>query len=140
MKWTLAIILVAIAAALGLAACGGDDEDGQASAEEELCGSLASFSSAVVNLQGLSPESTKDDIAGARDDVASALEDVKSDAEDVASADTEALENAHDDLSSAVDDLPGETTAAQGLEELKPQLNALAGTYREMYNGAGCQN
>ena len=41
MKLTLAIILVAIAAALGLAACGGDDEDGQASAEQELCGSLA---------------------------------------------------------------------------------------------------
>ena len=140
MKWTLAIILVAIAAAFGLAACGGDDEDSQASAEQELCASLASFSAAVVNLQGLSPESTKDDISGARDDIASALDDVKSDAEDVASADTEALENAHDDLSSAVDDLPGDTTVAQGLEDLKPQVTAVANTYREMYNGAGCQN
>ena len=70
MKRTLAIILVAIASAFGLAASGGDDEDSQASAEQELCASLASFSSAVVNLQGLSPESTKDDLSGARDDIA----------------------------------------------------------------------
>ena len=139
MKRTLAVILVAIAAAFGLTACGGDDEGGQASAEQDLCASLASFSAAVVNLQGLSAESTKDDIEEARDKVKSAWDDVKSNAEDVASADTEALENAYDDLSSAVDDLPADATVAQAQEDLKPQLTAVASTYREMYNGAGCK-
>ena len=138
MKRTLAIIPVAIAAAFGLAAGGGNDEESQASAEQDLCASLASFSAAVVNLQGLSPDSTKDDIEEARDNVKSAWDDVKSKAQDVASADTEALENAEDDLRSAVDDLPDDTTVAQGLEALKPQLTAVAQTYREIYNGAGC--
>jgi hypothetical protein len=126
---------VVVALAVGAAACG---EESQAEAEQNLCSSLASFGTAVVDFRQLDVGSTKDDIQDAADNVQSAWDDVKSDAQDVEQADESALDSAQSDLQSAVEDLPDDTTVAQAIPALEPQLQEVNQTLEEMSGGLNC--
>ena len=130
-------VCAALAATLafGAAACGGES---QAEAEQSMCTSLATFASAVVDFRQLDVGSSKEDIEDSADDVRSAWDDVKSDAQDLEEADESALESAHDDLQGAVDDLPDDTTAAEAIPALQPQLQAVDQSLQEISGGLNC--
>jgi hypothetical protein len=130
-------LLAAAAAALALAACGGDDE-GQASADENLCNALGNYASALAGVQALDASSTKGDIQEQTEAVEDAGDEVVDAAEDVEAANTDAIESAQDDLRDAIDGLSDDTTVAQARLELQPQLQALAQAYDETYSGLNC--
>ncbi len=129
-------LAVAIAA-LALAACGSDTET-QASAEQNLCSSLATFSSAVTGLQGLNPQSTKADWEEQTQAVQNSWEGVQNAAEGVQQADTAALESAHDNLQSSIDDLSDDTTFAEGAKQIQPQLSELSQAWKQTWDGLDC--
>ncbi len=130
-----AIVLVGVA---GLVGC--DDDESQAAAEDNLCASLTSFSSSVVNLQGLDPATaSQDDYEAAVQEIEKAGNTVREDAEDVSDADTAALESAVNDLEAAADDVPDDVPVADAVSTLQPEVQAVAQTWNEAFNGLGCQ-
>lgn len=128
--------VVVAALTLGLAACGGSES--QASAEQNMCEALGNYASAIAGLQGLSLDSTKQDIQSQTDAVQSAWSGVTSAAQDLASADTSAIESAQSSLQDAVGNLSDDTTVAQAAQELQPQVQALSQAYKETYDGLDC--
>ncbi len=136
-RW-MGVTATAVAAlTLGAAACGGDDQS-VADAEANMCSSLKSFATAVVDLKQVNPGNTKEDLQSAADNVKSAWDDVKSSAQDVKSADTAALDSAQSSLQSGVQDLPDDTTVADGLKQLQPELQEVNSTLEEISNGLNC--
>lgn len=134
----MGVTAAAVAAlTLGAAACGGDDES-VADAEANMCSSLASFATAVVDLKQVGPSNTKEDLQSAADDVQSSWDDVKNAAKDVESADTAALDSAQSSLQSAVQGLPDDTTVADGLKQVAPELQEVNTTLEEISNGLNC--
>ncbi len=127
-----------VALVLLVAACGGDES--QASAEQNLCQALGNYASAVAGLQGLSLQSTKQDIQTQVEAVQSAWDGVTSAAQDVASADVNAIESAQSNLQDAVNGLSDDTTLEQAAQDLQPQLQALAQAYQQTYNGLDCSS
>lgn len=129
--------IAVITLALGLAACGSDEET-QASAEQNLCSALGTFASAVQGLHGLNADSSKGDIEEQQQAVQNAWSGVQDAAEGVQQADTAALESAQSGLQSAVDGLSSDTTVKEALPELQPQLQTLAQAYKQTYDGLNC--
>ena len=103
-----------------------------------MCTSLASFATAVVDFRQLDAGSSKEDIENSADDVRSAWDDVKSDAQDLEEADESALESAQNDLQDGVQDLPEDTTAAEAIPALEPQLQAVNQSLQEISGGLNC--
>ena len=136
----LAALLVAVG--LILAGCGGGGES-KATAVANLCSSLAKYSAAVTELQGLSPQSTIADIQTAATNVQTAYAQVEADAKDVKAANataasTEALGNAQRNLQEAAKSLPETTTLEQARTKLQPELQALEQAYSQVYNAMKC--
>jgi hypothetical protein len=134
-----ALALVAAAALVGGAtAC--DDEESAATAEQNLCASMEGLSSAILVVQALDLETaTRDDLESARDGIESAWQRVAEDAGDVADADTAALDDAREALDDAVSDVPDDATPREALDEVRPEATALAQTWRQVFDGLGCQ-
>lgn len=129
---------VCVALALGLAACGGGDEDIQATAEGDLCSALGTLSASITALQGMPPTSEKSEVQFQVGVVQNNWETVQRDFSDLQEADEAALESAASDLGQAVDDLPEGTTFGDALQQLQPQLTAVHQAYAQMWNGLGC--
>ena len=134
---------VASAAALGVAlavlvvaGCGGGES--QATAVANLCSSLGSYSAALTELQGLSPQSTIAEVQTAGTNVQSAYAQVVDDAKKVSAANTAALSTAQGNLEAAVKSLPPTTTLDQARTQLQPQLQALAESYSQVYSALKC--
>jgi hypothetical protein len=134
----IAVGAIALVGIGGLAACGDDDES-QATAEQNLCASLSSFSAAVVGLQGLDVQTaSQDDYEDAVQQIRDAWNDVRQDAKDVVDADAAALDAAREDLESAVDDAPEDVPVADAVAALEPQVDEIAQSWRELYDGLDC--
>lgn len=131
-----ALAAVSAAAALGLSACGGSDAENEANAVENLCSGLAEFSNAVSGLKGLDPESG--DFEAQASAVENSWQDVESDAQDVEQADVATLKSAWSALESAIDELPSDTTPAQALQAVQPQITALEGAVQETEGQLDC--
>ena len=132
----LAALFVVVA--LVLAGCGGGGES-QATAVANLCSSLAKYSAAVTELQGLSTQSTIAAIQTAATNVQTAYAQVEADAKDVkAAVNTEALGSAQRNLQEAAKNLPQTTTLEQARTKLQPELQALAQAYSQLYSSLKC--
>jgi hypothetical protein len=131
----LAALLVVVT--LVLVGCGGGGES-QATAVANLCSSLAKYSAAVTELQGLSPQSTIADIQTAATNVQTAYAQVEADAKDVKAANTEALGTAQRNLQEAAKNLPQTTTREQARTKLQPELQALEQAYSHFYSTMKC--
>ena len=62
----LAVAGVLLISVFGVVACGGDDDESQASAEQNLCTSLEGFSAALANVEGVqlgNPDANKANIS-----------------------------------------------------------------------------
>jgi hypothetical protein len=138
-KRILALVAGAcVALALGLAACGGGDEDVQATAEADLCSALGTLSASITGLQGMPATSEKSEIQFQVGVVQNNWQSVQQDFSDLKEADKAALESAASDLQQAVEDLPEDTTFADALQQLEPELAAVHQAFAQMWNGLGC--
>jgi hypothetical protein len=139
MRRVIAVGAIVLAGIGGLVACGDDDDESQATAEQNLCGSLSTFSAAVVNLQGLDVQTaSKDDYEAAVQGIEDAWNSVRQDAKDVADADADALDAAREDLQSAVDEAPEDVPVASAIAGLEPQVDQVAQAWRELFDGLDC--
>ncbi len=138
MKRVLALSGVLLVSVFGVVACGDDDES-QATAEENLCGSLEGFSAALASVQGVqlgNPDANQANTSVKR--ARAAWSGVQAAAEDVQEADANALSSAVNDLESAAEDLPSGSRPAQIRQALQPQLAAVYSAFNEMYDGLEC--
>jgi hypothetical protein len=139
MKRILAVAGVLLISVFGVVACGGDDDDSQASAEQNLCTSLGGFSAALANVQGVqlgNPDANKANISVQR--VRATWSGVQAAAQDVKEADANALSSAVDSLESTAKDLPSGSTPAEIRAALQPQLTSVYAAFNEMYDGLEC--
>jgi hypothetical protein len=129
--------LLALAGILAVAGC--TQEQSQASAEADLCGSLSAFGDSLQALEDLDPATASaDDVQAAREDIDAAWEDVAAAAQDVSEADEAALETAWSELSSEIQDIPTDQPIADVLADLQSTAGEVRGVYQEMADGSGC--
>jgi hypothetical protein len=136
LRGTLSAAALVVTTVLVVAACGGGES--QATAVSNLCSSLASYSAAVTQLQGLSPQSTIADVQAATTNIQTAYAKVTADAKKVRAANTAALNTAQDNLQAAAKNIPTTATVEQALTQLQPQIQALAQAYSQVYNSLKC--
>ncbi len=139
MRRMLVLAGVLLFSVLAVVACGDDDDDSQASAEQNLCASLEGFSAALANVQGvqlLNPDANQANTSVKR--ARAAWSGVQASAQDVQEADASALSSAVNDLESAAEGLPTVSTPAQVRQTLQPQLTAVYSAFNEMYDGLEC--
>jgi hypothetical protein len=128
---------VVVMAALALAGC--TQEQSQASAEADLCASLAAFGDSLQAFQDLDPATASvDDVEAAREDIDAAWEDVAAAAADVSEADEAALETAWGDLADDIQNIPRDEPIADVLAGLQATAGDVRGVYEEMADGSGC--
>jgi hypothetical protein len=120
-----------------LAAC--TQEQTQASAEADLCGSLTAFGDELQEFQDLDPATASvDDVEAAREGVDAAWEDVAAAAQDVSEADEAALDAAWSELSSDLQNIPTDQPIADVLGDLQATAGDVREVYQEMADGSGC--
>jgi hypothetical protein len=132
-----------VVVALILAGCGGGSGESKTTAAANLCSSLAKYSAAVTELQGLGQQSTIADIETAATNVQTAYAQVEADAKDLKAAEgtmpsADALTSAQRNLQEAAKSLPPTTTVEQARTALQPELQALAQAYSQVYNDMKC--
>jgi hypothetical protein len=133
------VVAAAFAAtAVLVAGCGGGEN--QAAAVSDLCSSLESYSAALTQIQGLSPESTLADVQTATTNAQKAHAQVVVDAEKVQAANMATINSAQRDLEVAAKSLPETTTVEQAKTELQPEIQALSQAYSEVYNSLECSS
>ncbi|MFE4258917.1 hypothetical protein [Streptomyces sp. NPDC056883] len=128
-----AALLVAGGAASAFAAAPADD------ATDKLCSSLTELKADNAKLRALDPATaTKDQIKDAHKAV---QDDWKTVAESTAqfnAAQKDAVKTATNDLKKTYDDLPGDTTGADALTKLTPDLQKLDTAVASAQNGLQC--
>lgn len=139
--WKFLLAVLAITGLTLAVACGDDDDDSedQATAEQNLCSSLAGLSDSLAAFQALDPTSASyDDYDAAAADVGDAWDQVKPDAADVSAADTTALESAYDDLAQAIEDAPRDEPVSKALNSLSDEVAAVDSAWAEINDGLNC--
>jgi hypothetical protein len=120
-----------------LAAC--TQEQTQASAEADLCGSLTAFGDELQDFQDLDPATASvDDVEAAREGIDAAWEDVAAAAQDVSEADQAALDAAWGELSTDLQNIPTDQPIADVLDDLQATAGDVREVYQEMADGSGC--
>jgi hypothetical protein len=113
----------------------------QTSAKATFCADLKNFSAAVTELQGLDPKTaTKADVTSAANSVKAAGNQVESSAKALASAsaDVTAFHTSVNSLQKSIQSLPSGNTIEQDLTALQPALQTTAGSFKKIFDGAGC--
>lgn len=132
---TLAAGVGTAALVMLMSACG----QSTAEAKADFCDSLDDFSSSAMSYQGLDPRTaTNSDVGAAADNLESAWDEVQDDALDFYYADDNELTEAYDDLYDAAQSLPADNTAAENLEDLEPELEAIPDAFWATFDGSGC--
>jgi hypothetical protein len=127
----MALTLVVVGLAVGLAACGGQSEE---EAKQQLKTDLEAFQTTVTSMSNLTATSTVDEWQSARKDAQEAWDNVVQSAADVKEAEVGNVQQAWDDLAKSVDDL-GDTSLKDALPQLTEEVNALKAAYDDLYNG-----
>jgi hypothetical protein len=135
--WLLiGIGLVAGFFAVGAVACGGDESE--ADAEAQLCRDISELGNAILAFDDIDPDSSKAEIQDALDTLHDRYDSVVSSAEDVADIETAGLESAIGALDDAVADIPDDATAAEGLDMVAHETQAVDAELVAMFQALGC--
>ena len=138
----LALLVGMVLVACVLPACGaqGQSPTAQASTNEALCASLATFRSSVEDLLALDPSTASlDDVKAARRDIEQAWADVLSSAgETVINAQTD-VEDAWSGLAEAVDDVRSDEPISEALASIRAQAEEVQAAYAGIADDVGCQ-
>jgi gamma-glutamyl:cysteine ligase YbdK (ATP-grasp superfamily) len=132
------LALVALAACLGLAACGSDKQS-PAEAKQQLCSSVNAFAASITSLQGLGLSSSEDELKGAVDNIQKAWDDVVADAKDVKTANTDNIKQTYNDLKSSIENRPKDQPVQQVVAGLAPQFTAFADAWRTFTQSLQCK-
>jgi hypothetical protein len=138
-KRAFILVLLALVACAGLAACGSDKES-PAEAKQHLCESLDGFAASVVALQGVGLSSSEDELQSALDNIQSAWDKVVDDAKDVKTANTENIQSTYDDLKDAVQNRPTDKPLTEVISGLAPTLTAFAEAWKQFASSVDCKS
>jgi gamma-glutamyl:cysteine ligase YbdK (ATP-grasp superfamily) len=133
------LAVVALAACLGLVACGSDKQS-PADAKQQLCSSVNAFAASVTSLQGLGLSSSEDQLKSSLDDIQKAWDNVVADAKDVKTANTENIKKTYSDLTQAIKNRPTDKPVTQVVAGLGPQLTAFADSWRQFASSLQCKS
>jgi outer membrane murein-binding lipoprotein Lpp len=123
MKKAIAAVAIGGALALGLAACG--DDDNEPTAEQTYCADLAQLESDVNALLSVDLATVSlDDIEEARDTITDDLAEVSESAEDVGEEQISEVEDSYQNVEEGIDDLSGDETLSEAFEQLSPEVSA----------------
>jgi hypothetical protein len=132
------LALAALAACLGLVACGSQKES-PAEAKQQLCASVNAFAASVTSLQGLGLSSSEDQLKSSLDNIQSAWDRVVADAKDVKSVNTDNIKKTYDDLKSGVENRPTDEPVQQVVAGLAPKFTAFADAWRTFASSLQCK-
>lgn len=134
----LALVALALAASLGLVACGSNKESPE-EAKQNLCSSVNAFAASVTSLQGLGLSSSEDQLKSSLDDIQKAWDNVVADAKDVKSVNTDNIKKTYNDLTQAVQNRPTDQPVQQVVAGLAPKLTAFADAWRQFASSLQCK-
>ena len=141
MKRSHLLLIIGIAAAIGIGIFAVTREDSQADAQDAFCSSLQSMDSDVQALLALEPTSaSQSDYQDAVDSIQSDWDDTKSDASNLVSVDMSTLDNAWDDFKSAVDDVPDDASVSDALNDVGTAATSFASTVKSTLDGPDCSS
>ena len=141
MKRSHLLIIIGIAAAIGIGIFAVTREDSQADAQDAFCSSLQSMDSDVQALLALEPTSaSQSDYQDAVDSIQSDWDDTKNDASDLASVNMSTLDNAWDDFKSAVDDVPSDASVSDALNDVGTAAKSFGSTVKSTLDGPDCSS
>jgi hypothetical protein len=138
MRRTATLILLIVTAAVGLVACGSDQES-QQEAKQHLCTSLDNFAASVVALQGVGLSSSEDELKTSLDKIDDAWHQVVDDAKDVKAASTGSIESAYEDLKQAVQNRPTDKPLTEVIAGLETKVVAFAQAWKDLASGLDCK-
>jgi gamma-glutamyl:cysteine ligase YbdK (ATP-grasp superfamily) len=133
------LALVALAASLGLVACGSNKQS-PAQAKQQLCSSVDAFAASVTSLQGLGLSSSTDQLKGAVDNIQKAWDKVVTDAKNVKTVNTDNVKKTFDDLKNAVQNRPTNEPVQQVVAGLAPKFTAFADSWRQFASSLQCKS
>jgi uncharacterized protein YcfL len=133
------LALLALAACLGLVACGSNKQS-PAEAKQQLCSSVNAFAASVTSLQGLSLSSSQDQLKSAVDNIQKAWNNVVTDAKNVKTVNTDNIKKTYDDLKTAVDNRPTNEPVQQVLAGLATKFTAFADAWRQFASSLQCKS
>jgi hypothetical protein len=139
--WIIALVVVGVAVAILIGVLGSRGEETQAQAQQNLCSSLASLSTATKDLTGLDPSTaSKSDYEDAVSEVQGDWDDVADDAQDLASINTSMLDSAWDSFTQAVQAVPSDASASDALQSVAQAGQQLVATTQTTLNGLDCSS
>ena len=129
---------LAVALAISMAACAPEQES-QASAEADVCGSLATLGEEIQAFQDLDPSTASvDDVMAARADIDAAVANVVAAVEDIPEADEEALDEAWQALALDLQNIPQDQPIEDVLADLQSSADEVRAVQEEIENGVDC--
>jgi gamma-glutamyl:cysteine ligase YbdK (ATP-grasp superfamily) len=133
------LALVALAACLGLVACGSNKQS-PADAKQQLCSSVNAFAASVTSLQGLGLNSSKDELKSAVDNIQQAWDKVVGDAKNVKTVNTDNIKQTYKELKQAVQNRPTNEPVQQVIAGLAPKFTAFADAWRQFASSLQCKS
>jgi gamma-glutamyl:cysteine ligase YbdK (ATP-grasp superfamily) len=133
------LALVALAACLGLVACGSNKQS-PADAKQQLCSSVNAFAASVTSLQGLGLNSSKDELKSAVDNIQQAWDKVVGDAKNVKTVNTDNIKQTYKELKQAVQNRPTNEPVQEVIAGLAPKFTAFADAWRQFASSLQCKS
>jgi outer membrane murein-binding lipoprotein Lpp len=128
----VSVILISVCAAAGCV------QPTQEQAQAQLCQDLVDLGAALDNFATINVTSTVGDIRDAEDQVTAAMQNVRQSAGQLATVRIDELDTAYNNLDNAVQSLPDDITAAEALQTLRPDLQAVLSARQNLTAELNC--
>jgi ElaB/YqjD/DUF883 family membrane-anchored ribosome-binding protein len=132
--WILFVAMVLILACAGAGCVQPSEEE----AEAQLCQDLEELRAALESMENTSLRTSVGDLREGRDQVQSAMEGVRDSAGQLANVRVDELNAAYENLDQAVEDLPDDVTVIEGIQTIRPQIQAVRAEQQNLYTDLNC--
>lgn len=132
--WILFVAMVLILACAGAGCVQPSEEE----AEAQLCQDLEELGAALESMENTSLRTSVGDLREGRDQVQSAMEGVRDSAGQLANVRVDELNAAYEDLDQAVEGLPDDVTIIEGIQTIRPQIQAVRAEQQNLYADLNC--
>ena len=140
MRTRVRILSATLVTALAIAVVGcAPEQEPQASAEADLCGSLAALGDEIQAFQDLDPATASlDDVQSQREAIDAAWRDVVAAGQDIPEADEAALDAAWQALALDIQNIPQDQPIEDVLADLQSSADEIRTVQEEIENGVDC--
>lgn len=138
-SWLLLAVGVMVAVLGASALACGDDEEGTADKEAQLCADLEKLDAALQSIGDLSRDSTVDEARTAISDVADAFNAARESAADVAEARVDDLVAAYDSYQTEAQSISDAATLAEAWEQLVQAADVVEQAEQALLSGLDCE-